>query len=111
MSFPEENAAGQPSSPEERSPTPPSEEGLRELAARFAQRDPAAFEAIYREFRSAVYVIGILEPANLAVLFELRKPEPRFDLIGKLMRRFVYTAGITGVLQIGTLVIMTYLPT
>jgi hypothetical protein len=55
----------------------------------------------------AVIAIGILEPANLAVLFELRKPEPNFELVGRLMRRFIYTAGITGLMQVGTLIIMT----
>ncbi|MGI8421275.1 MAG: hypothetical protein ACR2MU_03290 [Gaiellaceae bacterium] len=55
----------------------------------------------------AVVAIGYLEPANLAVLFELRKPQPNGEVIAKLMRRFVYTAGITGVMQIATLVIMT----
>jgi hypothetical protein len=59
----------------------------------------------------AVIAIGILEPANLAVLFELRKPQPDFQLIGKLMRRFVYTSGITGLMQVGTLIIMTRLAT
>src|SRR5215469_8517592 len=57
----------------------------------------------------AVIAIGILEPANLAVLFEMRKPQPNGELIGKLMRRFIYTAGITGVMQIVTLIIMTRL--
>jgi hypothetical protein len=57
----------------------------------------------------AVIAIGILEPANLAVLFELKKPVPNGALIGKLMRRFIYTAGITGAMQIATLVIMTKL--
>ena len=57
----------------------------------------------------AVIAIGILEPANLAVLFELRKPNPDGALIGRLMRRFIYTAGITGLMQIGTLIIMTRL--
>ena len=56
-----------------------------------------------------VIAIGLLEPANIAVLFEMRKPEPNGEVIAKLMRRFVYTAGITGVLQIATLVIMTRL--
>jgi hypothetical protein len=55
----------------------------------------------------AIIALGILEPANVAVLFEMRKPQPNGELIGKLMKRFVYTAGITGVLQIVTLVIMT----
>jgi hypothetical protein len=57
----------------------------------------------------AVIAIGLLEPANLAVLFELRKPRPNGVVIEKLMRRFVYTAGITGVMQIATLIIMTRL--
>jgi hypothetical protein len=57
----------------------------------------------------AVIAIGILEPANLAVLFEMRKPHPDVELIGRLMRRFIYTAGITGALQLGTLIIMTHL--
>jgi hypothetical protein len=57
----------------------------------------------------AVIAIGILEPANLAVLFELRKPAPNGELIGRLMRRFIYTSGITGAMQVATLVIMTRL--
>lgn len=57
----------------------------------------------------AVIAIGILEPANIAVLFELRKAEPDGAVIEKLMQRFVYTAGITGVMQVATIVIMTYL--
>ncbi len=59
----------------------------------------------------AVIALGLLEPADLAVLFEMRKREPDVALVGKLMRRFVYTAGITGVMQIATLVIMTRLAT
>lgn len=57
----------------------------------------------------AVIAIGLLEPANIAVLFELRKPQPNPAVIEKLMRRFILTAGITGAMQIGTLVIMTRL--
>ena len=59
----------------------------------------------------AVVAIGILEPANIAVLFELRKPSPNGERIGKLMKRFLYTAGITGVLQAGILIIMTRIAT
>ncbi len=59
----------------------------------------------------AVIALGLLEPANLAVLFELRKPKPNGELIGKLMHRFVYTAGITGVMQLATLIIMTRIAT
>jgi hypothetical protein len=57
----------------------------------------------------AVIAIGLLEPANIAVLFELRKPVPNGAVVEKLMRRFVFTAGIIGILQIATLVIMTWL--
>jgi hypothetical protein len=57
----------------------------------------------------AVIAIGILEPANIAVLFEMRKPQPDGEIIGRLMKRFVYTAGITGLMQVATLIIMTKL--
>ena len=55
--------------------------------------------------------LGILNPAGLAVMFELRKPAPNGMLIGKLMKRYLYSAGVTGVMQVATLVIMTRLPT
>jgi hypothetical protein len=57
----------------------------------------------------AVIAIGLLEPANIAVLFELRKPAPNPAVIEKLMKRFIFTAGITGLMQIATLIIMTRL--
>ncbi|MGH7610742.1 MAG: hypothetical protein ACREN4_01850, partial [Candidatus Dormibacteria bacterium] len=41
----------------------------------------------------AMVALGFLEPANLAVLFELRKPQPNGARIGRLMRRFVIAAG------------------
>jgi hypothetical protein len=59
----------------------------------------------------AVIAIGVLEPANLAVLFELKKPRPNGERIARLMRRFIYTAGITGAMQVATLVIMTRITT
>jgi hypothetical protein len=55
----------------------------------------------------ATIALGILEPANIAVLFEMRKAVPDGEVIGKLMRRFIYTAGVTGAMQVATLVIMT----
>jgi hypothetical protein len=55
----------------------------------------------------AVIALGLLEPANIAVLFEMKKRKPDVERIGKLMRVFIYTAGITGLMQIATLVIMT----
>lgn len=57
----------------------------------------------------AVIALSYLEPANIAVLFELRKPQPDGEVIARLMRRFLYTAGITGAMQVATLVIMTKL--
>ncbi|MGH2871727.1 MAG: hypothetical protein ACRDL5_04620 [Solirubrobacteraceae bacterium] len=57
----------------------------------------------------AVLALGLLEPANIAVLFELRKPRPRVDVIQRLMRRFIYCAGVLGLMQVATLVIMTKL--
>jgi hypothetical protein len=57
----------------------------------------------------AVIALAYLGPANVAVLFELRKPQPDPLVVQTLMRRFVYTAGITGVMQVATLVIMTRL--
>jgi hypothetical protein len=59
----------------------------------------------------AVVALGILEPANLAVLFELKKPQPDGQVIAQLMRRFFYSAGVTGALQVATLLIMTRLAT
>jgi hypothetical protein len=55
----------------------------------------------------AVLALGLLEPANIAVLFELKKRRPNPEVIERLMKRFLYCAGILGVLQIATLVIMT----
>lgn len=59
----------------------------------------------------AVIALGLLEPANIAVLFEMRKPQPDGEVIDRLMRRFIYTAGITGLMQVATLVIMTRVAT
>lgn len=59
----------------------------------------------------AVIAIGYLEPANIAVLYELKKENPDGELIAKLMRRFLYTAGITGAMQVATLIIMTRIAT
>lgn len=55
----------------------------------------------------AVIALGLLSPANIAVLAELKKPQPDPAVIQKLMRRFIYAAGVTGTLQVATLVIMT----
>jgi hypothetical protein len=57
----------------------------------------------------SILALGLLEPANIAVLVELKKPRPRPEVIENLMKRFIYCAGILGAMQIATLVIMTKL--
>ncbi len=59
----------------------------------------------------AVTALALLQPANIAVLFELRKPRPNPVIVQKLMRRFIYAAGVTGAMQVATLIIMTRLAT
>lgn len=59
----------------------------------------------------SVIALGLLEPANVTVLFELKKPQPNGEVIARLMRRFILTAGVTGAMQVATLVIMTRVAT
>ena len=59
----------------------------------------------------AVIALGVLEPANIAVLVEMRKSRPDGAVIALLMRRFLYTAGITGLMQVATFIIMTRVAT
>ena len=59
----------------------------------------------------AVIALGFLEPANIGVLFELKKEQPNGEIIGRLMKRFLYTAGLTGAMQVATLLIMTRIAT
>ena len=59
----------------------------------------------------AVIALGFLEPANIGVLFELKKEQPNGEVIGRLMKRFLYTAGLTGAMQVATLIIMTRIAT
>jgi hypothetical protein len=59
----------------------------------------------------SVIALGLLEPANIAVLIELKKRRPNPQVIERLMKRFIYSAGILGAMQVATLVIMTKLAT
>lgn len=59
----------------------------------------------------SVVALGLLEPANIAVLYEMRKRRPDGEVIDHLMKRFLMTAGITGVMQVATLLIMTRVAT
>src|SRR5947209_14239560 len=55
----------------------------------------------------SVIALGLLEPANIAVLTELKKRRPNPAVVEKLMKRFMYSAGVLGAMQIATLIIMT----
>jgi hypothetical protein len=57
----------------------------------------------------SVLALGLLEPANIAVLVELKKRRPSGEVIERLMKRFIYCAGVLGLMQLATLVIMTKL--
>jgi hypothetical protein len=57
----------------------------------------------------SILALGLLEPANIAVLVELKKDRPNPAVIEKLMKRFIYCAGILGLMQILTLIFMTQL--
>ncbi|MBV9195468.1 MAG: hypothetical protein JO168_15095 [Solirubrobacterales bacterium] len=57
----------------------------------------------------SVIALGLLEPANIAVLVELKKRRPNPLVIERLMKRFIYAAGVLGVMQVATMVIMTRL--
>jgi hypothetical protein len=58
-----------------------------------------------------VIALGVLEPANITVLFEMRKQRPDPAVIDTMMKRFIYTAAVTGVMQVATLIIMTRVAT
>jgi hypothetical protein len=57
----------------------------------------------------SVLALGLLEPANIAVLIELKKPRPNPAVIERLMKRFLCCAGVLGLMQVAKLVIMTKL--
>ena len=60
----------------------------------------------------SVIALGLLEPANIAVLVELKKRRPNPQVIEGLMKRFIYSAGILGLMQVATLVIFAvHVPT
>lgn len=59
----------------------------------------------------AIIAYGVMEPANILVLLELRKPQPNGALIARAMRNFIYATAVIGVLQISTAIIMTRIST
>lgn len=54
-----------------------------------------------------VTALGFLQPANVAVMFEIKQPHPNPEVVGSLMKRFVFAARVLGIAQIGILLLMT----
>jgi uncharacterized membrane protein len=50
--------------------------------------------------------IGYLLPTNLRVCFQLQKPNPKYEKIGHMMRRYFYVVALQGLMQVATIVIM-----
>jgi hypothetical protein len=50
--------------------------------------------------------IGYLLPTNLRVCLQLRRPDPDFAKIGRMMRSFFVAVAVQGIMQVLTIVIM-----
>ena len=59
----------------------------------------------------ATVAFAVMLPSNLQVLFEMRKAAPNGALIGALTSRYATFAGVLGVMQIGTIIVMSRLAT
>ena len=59
----------------------------------------------------ATVAFAVMLPSNLQVLFEMRKAQPNVALIGSLTSRYATFAAVLGVMQIGTIVVMSRLAT
>ena len=59
----------------------------------------------------ATVAFAIMLPSNLQVLFEMRKAQPNGALIGSLTSRYATFAAVLGVMQIGTIIVMSRLAT
>ena len=81
----------------------------RRVTARASRRGVTLLELLIVLAIMAIVALALLQPANIAVLFELRRPQPRPEVVQGLMRRFIYAAAVTGAMQVATLVIMTRL--
>jgi hypothetical protein len=49
---------------------------------------------------------GFILPTNLWVCFQLQKPNPDHEKVGRVMRNFFYAVAMQGCMQVATLVIM-----
>ena len=50
--------------------------------------------------------LGYLLPTNLRVCMQLRRPNPDFTKISRMMRNFFFAVGVQGTMQVLTIVIM-----
>lgn len=50
--------------------------------------------------------IGYILPTNLWVCFQLQKPDPDHEKVGRVMRNFFYAVAAQGTMQVLTLVVM-----
>jgi hypothetical protein len=56
----------------------------------------------------AIQGLGVMLPNNLRIWFELRKPDPRRELVVGLNRLNIVVAAAQGVMQIAIIVIMAH---
>ena len=54
----------------------------------------------------AIQGMGVLLPSNLLTYLELRKENPDFERVGRIMRLFFFTVASQGVMQVSIVVIM-----
>ncbi len=57
-------------------------------------------------FILAIQGLFILLPANLRIYLEMRKDEPRVEMVGRIMRRYFFTIASQGIMQLLIMVIM-----
>ena len=50
--------------------------------------------------------LGYLLPTNLRIFFEIQKPRPDGEKIGRWMRTYVRVVGVQGVMQVAIIVVM-----
>jgi len=59
----------------------------------------------------AIQGLFILLPANLRIYLEMRKEEPRVEMVGRIMRRYFFTIASQGLMQLLIVVIMVKMAT
>lgn len=62
-------------------------------------------------FLMTIQGLGYLLPTNLRVCLQLRRPDPDFAKISRMMRKFFFAVAVQGTMQVLTIVIMARLVT